>query len=90
MSVIRWEDPPPAHRITSAITLAHNLIAVQLKRRPGEWAVVAEGPKTQGGLARSIAIGTYAPYRPPGSFEACQRVTGETIAVYARYVGGES
>lgn len=37
MSVIRWEDPPPSQSGKWKRT------ADELKARPGEWALVAEG-----------------------------------------------
>lgn len=66
--------------------MAHDLIAYQLKRQPGKWAVVAEAPRNTG-LAGSIATGRLRAYSPKGSFEAVTRNKGGIQTVYARYVG---
>jgi hypothetical protein len=85
VSVLRWEDPPPAkgHR---PFLLAHDLIAHQLRNRPGSWAVVAESP-SQASLANYIAEGRYRAYAPAGTFEAVSRHVGGIPTIYARYVG---
>src|ERR1051325_5547551 len=89
MSVIRWETPPPAQSVAKGIAknvIAHELISVQLKRRPGEWAVVHEG-RSLNTLARAIKTGDYAPYRPAGTFEATTRWQNDMLVTFARYVG---
>lgn len=92
MSVIRWQDPPPARQSQIGKPkgiIAHELIAIQLKRRPGEWAVVQE-VFVISSLASQINVGKYAPYRPAGSFEATTRIEDGKHVVYARYVGEAS
>jgi hypothetical protein len=69
--------------------IAHELIAVQLRRRPGEWGVIQETPFLSS-LGTQINTGKYAPYRPVGSFEATTRLEGAMHVVYARYVGEAS
>jgi hypothetical protein len=89
--VLRWEDPPPAHSSTDGKArqvIAHELIAFQLKRRPGDWAAIHE-QRAVPSLANQINRGGYAPYRPAGSFEAVVRTTGDTFTVYARFVAPE-
>lgn len=87
--VIRWADPPPPRAGVTGkpkAVIVHELIAVQLRRRPGEWAVVQEVPYLPQ-LAMQMNRGAYAPYRPAGSFEATVRTEGDLHLVYARYVG---
>jgi hypothetical protein len=87
--VIRWQDPPPAKLGQTGkprAVIGHELIAVQLRRRPGVWGVVQEVPFISM-LATYISRGKYAPYRPAGSFEATTRLEGDVHVVYARYVG---
>lgn len=86
MSVIRWEEPPPALAERSWVGYSHELIALQLKRRPGEWGVIAETPGNVG-MATQINAGKLRPYRPAGSFEAVARNKNGVYAIYARYVG---
>jgi hypothetical protein len=44
MSVIRWEAPAASTRGTQTgkDPVGHELIAVQLRRRPGDWALIHE------------------------------------------------
>jgi hypothetical protein len=66
----------------------YSAIAAALRKRPGKWALVAEGLKTgtAGSLGYRIRTG-HGPFAPVASFEA--RVVG-AAKLYARYVGGES
>lgn len=92
MSVLRWEDPPPSQSGGKGVAknlIAHELVAVQLKRRPGQWAVVHEA-RGLNSLARAIKTGDYAPYRPAGAFEATTRWQDDKLVTFARYVGGAS
>lgn len=86
--VIRWEAPPaPGNRHGRyAVAIAHELIASQLRRRPGEWALIAENP-SGGKLTSDINAGTLRAYRPAGSFESTTRNNDGRPCVYARYVG---
>lgn len=90
MSIIRWEDPPP-HGSGSPgrgkQAIGHELIAVQLRRKPGEWALIHE-LKAAPALATEINHGKLRPYQPAGSYEAVSRQVDGMFRVYARYVGG--
>lgn len=86
MSIIRWEEPPAARAEFNWLAINHELIAVQLRRRPGAWAVVAEVPRNTG-LANQINRGKARPYRPAGSFEAVARNHDGVLTIYARFVG---
>jgi hypothetical protein len=69
-------------------------VADQLRARPGQWAVIAEGAiRDQNQLLGYIRSGS-GPFAPRGSFEASQRTDPDTVSlhgrtgkVYARYVG---
>jgi hypothetical protein len=89
VSVIRWEDPPPPHSTHNPVALSHELIAVQLKRRPNEWGVVAEAHSNTG-LADRIKSGKFRQYQPAGSFEAVSRHINGVFTIYARYIGEPS
>lgn len=90
--VLRWEAPPERHgNAAPAKPLKYQAAADQLRAKPGEWAVLAEGktPSSAGGLAARIRRGVGA-FAPAGSFEARQigPASGSVSKVYARYVGG--
>ncbi len=89
MSIIRWEDPP-AHGSGSPgrgkQSIGHELIAVQLRRKPGEWALIYE-LKTTPALATEINQGKLRPYQPAGTYEAVSRQVDGLFRVYARYIG---
>lgn len=90
MSVLRWEDPPTTGRGRARTGLvAHELIAYQLRKRPGEWGVIQEVTVASGApsLAGDIKAGRYKPYQPAGSFDAVVRKVNDVVTVYARYVG---
>lgn len=89
MSVIRWEEPPPATYGgpgKGKPVVAHELIAIQLRRRPGVWALVLEGG-SHASAASLISHGRIRPYAPAGSFEAVARTVNGMQSIYARYVG---
>lgn len=94
MNIIRWEDPPPSglHNPRDPHLIAHELIAVQLKREPGRWAVVIESTGNEPRLANHITSGHYRAYKPAGSFQAVSRTVNGIRTIYARFVGtqGES
>lgn len=91
MSVIRWEEPPPPSlsRSPEKRRLEHWAIAECLRRRPGVWALVAEGSWFHT-LTSQIKFGSLAPYRPAGSFDAVARQVGDATRLYAKYVGDPS
>lgn len=87
--VIRWEEPPGATYGgpgKGKPIVAHDLIAFQLRSRPGEWALIVEGDP-HGSLASTINKGRLRAYVPAGSFEAVRRTVDGGQNVYARYVG---
>ncbi|MEH1168935.1 hypothetical protein V6V47_26480 [Micromonospora sp. CPCC 205539] len=91
--VLRWEDPPPPTRrnprtpggATAAAERAVR-IAAELRARPGEWAVIAEGANSRV-LTTRIRHGVIAVWRPAGAYEAVCRTVDGRITVFARYVG---
>lgn len=89
MSVIRWEDPPPSTHGgpgKGKAVIAHELIAVQLRARPGEWALIVEG-YPHAALGSLISRGKIRPYAPAGTYEAVARTVDGAQRIYARYVG---
>lgn len=92
MSVIRWEDPPPTRagaRGEAKPVIGHELIAVQLRRKPGEWALIYE-VRSAPALVTEINAGVLQAYRPAGAYEATSRLIDGIFRVYARFVGGAS
>ncbi|HEY9418207.1 MAG TPA: hypothetical protein VIQ30_25890 [Pseudonocardia sp.] len=88
VGVIRWEDPPPERRGGRRSNgFPSELVSRDLRRHPGQWAVVDESP-TRLNLASHIRGGMYPAFRPRGSFEAVSRTEGGVVRTYARYVGG--
>jgi hypothetical protein len=84
---IAWVEPPPKQRRRSPRHVDHDLIANQLRERPGVWALI---PAAGTGLAGQIGRGDIRAYRPARSFEAVRRDDHGAIRVYARYLGQES
>lgn len=86
--VIRWEKPPPYVQPISDQSSRTNwqLISAQLRSEPGEWAVIAEGPKA-GQTQSRINGGTVVYWQPKGSFKAVVRRVGGVKTMYAVYVG---
>ena len=89
MGVLRWEDPPAvstAPRTDDRVAWA--IVAAELRSKPGEWAVVIEGPKAVPHVAIRISQGKSPWFRPAGSFETMQRTAPDGgVSIYARYVG---
>lgn len=83
--MVKFEEPPTA-RGGRAESERNKEIAEALRKKPGKWALVAEGEKNDGlavrirtGKAKSFAVGTW---------EATSRRNEEgTIDIYARFVG---
>lgn len=88
--VLRWENPPGRHGNSRADKWAeYRPAAADLRARPGDWGVVAEGktPGSASSIAYRIRQGL-GPFTPGGSFEA--RTIGPASGpstVYARYIG---
>lgn len=96
MNIIRWEAPPPVTTgrkpgSRGEVEDRFTAVAEALRSRPGEWAVVFEGPN---GAASGVATrikSAYSPcLAPTGSFEATYRKGRDASVVYARYVGETS
>ena len=89
LGVLRWEDPPPQRRGGRRSNhFPAELVARDLRSKPGEWAVVEESPNRLN-LASHIRGGMYPAFRPAGSFDAVSRTDEDgVVRTYARYVGG--
>lgn len=74
MSGVVWQDPPPASGGPGSEKWAR--IFAELHKRPGEWALVAEGKKAGGGLAaiaRRKGIETTSRKRVDGTYDIYMR-----------------
>lgn len=62
--------------------------ADELRLNPGKWGALVEKPNISSASSMALAInrGTYAAFRPVGSYEAVVRGT----VVYVRYIVGGS
>lgn len=86
MTKLKWEEPSPS-RTTNRSKWRE--IADQLRERPGEWALVAEGFKYSV-YATYINKGRLAPFEPSGSFEGTSRKREDgKFDIYARFVGDD-
>lgn len=88
MSVIRWEEPPPPSPGGPGVTkqvIAHEFVAVQLRTRPGEWALIVDD-YPHASVASLITRGKIRAYAPAGTYQAVARMVDGTQRIYARYV----
>lgn len=88
--LLRREDPPPsrqAHRRSRRSKL--DRVAAELRKHPGEWWVIYDGPYSgaAGAMATRIARGQVGCFTPTGDFDATSRSRDGVVIVYARYVG---
>jgi hypothetical protein len=83
MSIVRWEDPPPA----GGPGRPHEWqgLAGVLRHVPKRWALVEVVDNSQTAANHARAIRSLP---PRGAFEAMSRHVAEGYCVYARYVGG--
>lgn len=91
-AVIRWEEPPPSDArggSTRYNPLSKYLpLAAELRRRPGDWALVFEGVKSHAtSLANIIRYGVGGAFIPGGDYEAVTRTRDRVTRTYARYLG---
>ncbi|WP_320067843.1 hypothetical protein [Micromonospora sp. RTGN7] len=86
--MIRWEAPPPPLKRgpSPGVGAAMRRAAIELRARPGRWAVVVEGAGTRT-LVTRIRQASDQVWGPPGSYEAVCRLVDGCLVVYARYVG---
>ena len=77
---MQWREPVRPR-------LTHKDRAAELKKNPGQWAVVAfpKNWKSAQSLASSIRHGHWPPYAPAGTFEAVAGKEGRRYVIYARY-----
>lgn len=86
---ITFEDLPPAPKGGRAPSRLNQIIAAQLRERPGEWAHVRtrDSSTRAASLAYHIRVGTSPVFQPKGTYEAASRYVAGEHRVYARYVG---
>lgn len=84
MSELLFEEPP-----ARADRHKHHEAADELRKRPGEWAVVAtyHAMATAHSVAQAIKKARLGAYAPAGAFEAKARTVDGQRRVYARFVG---
>jgi hypothetical protein len=92
MSELIWDNPPAAGGPgIGAHARRWYEIAGELKKRPGDWAIVRSGDLTEHFSAHTTAgnirRGLLTAFRPVGAFEAVARKVDDEVRVYARYVG---
>lgn len=87
--IVRWEHPPPAVTGYERRTYegVWSEVTRELRARPREYAVIAEGPSCNG-LADAITNGRQVDFRPAEDWHAVSRGSGATRRVYCAYVGG--
>ncbi|ALJ19541.1 hypothetical protein [Microbacterium sp. No. 7] len=82
MSIIKWEEPP-ARKYGGGSSSKWTKVIEQLKKRPGEWALVAEG------VGASLA--GHLKRRGLEAVSRNAREGGANASIYARWPeGGES
>lgn len=90
MTSINWEAPPEA--LLNRQRRDWQNVADELRARPGQWAVVAEGVSASTGT--HIRHGRLTAFAPAGSFEArvsgARSDEGKASKVYARYIGAST
>lgn len=80
-----WEKPAPRRgRPPSA---NYNALAEDLKKHPGEWALVGENLSIS--IGSHISSGRIKAFQPAGAYEGAIRGSsnGRAEKVFARYVG---
>lgn len=86
---MKWEKPPLSPRTGRGRNWEEE--AAELRDSPGEWAVLAERPRSERSRAYDLSVnikqGRIVAFRPSGSFESTVRLDGDMHKVYARYVG---
>lgn len=85
MTNMKWETPKPTRGRKPLVDYAG--IADELKKNPGEWAVVGENMPIS--LGSNISSGRIKAFQPAGAFEGTIRgqSNGRAVKVFARFVG---
>lgn len=86
---LRFEEPPTPGGGAARGSKKYRRAVEQLKKRPGEWAIVAvcKNHQASNSLSYQIKNGKSAAFLPKGHFDAVARLVGKEHRVYARYVG---
>lgn len=99
---LRWEAPPQPLTTAELFAAEWLAVAMALRDRPEEWAVIVEGlaPTKASSLSSKIRRGDVTPFLNDGNgkFEASQHTIPEEartnmareVTVYARYVTFET
>lgn len=90
---MEFRDPPPVSNSggnRGRRRYKYSEEAKELRKRPGEWAVLKESSLEDYSAASSLAVHIrkgHFPSFPAGDFEARVRTEGDQVCVYCRYVG---
>lgn len=80
-----WEKPTPRRGRPPSVN--YSALAEDLKKNPGEWALVGENLSVS--IGSHISSGRIKAFQPAGTFEGVIRGSkdGRAEKVFARYVG---
>lgn len=98
MPDIEFEDPPPRYRPGAGRPARYLPEAAELRKKPGQWAVLCVQPSQNKAscMAHQIRTGGLVAFEPAGAFQAMARTVDVRHAdgsrakerrVYARYIG---
>ena len=80
---MEWKNPPGHSR-------GLVLEAAELRRRPGQWGMIAYDSRDAGRKHRERIInGRASAFQPQGAFEATLRYVKDGCELYIRYIGEE-
>lgn len=89
LSVIRWEEPPPAPRRRAEQVVTPQLLQ-DLRSRPGEWALLANSDAVTVARKTKALRRNLARRADAWRYEVRQRAERDRGQLYARYVAGVS
>ncbi|UQA91617.1 hypothetical protein [Streptomyces halobius] len=89
MVEIQFEEPPAVPGAVRRPRGEHAEIAAELRKAPGQWALVGLQPtaKSAGSVSYAIRTAKLLAYDPPGSFEAVARTVDGEHRLYVRFMG---
>lgn len=86
---VTWEEPDNVQRGPRQHMYAYE--AEQLRANPGRWAVIRKFTKDKRPSAYTMVSllkrGRLSAFQGEENWEAVTRTTGDTVKVYARYIG---
>ena len=86
---MKWEDPPNQVRRDPRARWLED--AAELRRHPGQWAVIREYPMKKRSQAYAfqgaIRSGRVKAFTPASEYDASSRRDDNVVKVYVRYIG---